>query len=39
MTNEKLLDDLMIGEFDILQVIMNKFNMSKSENTKHGCFS
>jgi hypothetical protein len=29
----------MTGEFDILEVIMRKFNMTRSENTKHGCFS
>ena len=38
-TNGKLLDELLVGEFDILEVIMSKFNMTKSENTKHGCFS
>lgn len=38
-TNEKLLDDMLVGEFDILEVIMTKFNMTKSDNTKNGCFS
>ena len=32
MADEKLLGDLLVGEFDILEVIMQRFNMSMSGN-------
>ena len=42
-TNEELLGDLKVKEFDIFEVVMNKFNMQSTAEDKasgkHGCFS
>ena len=39
-TNEALLGDLKTKEFDIFEVVMNKFNMhSATGSNSHGCFS
>ena len=39
-TNEQLLGDLKTKEFDIFEVVMNKFNMqSSAPGASHGCFS
>ena len=49
-TNEELLGDLKVKEFDIFEVVMNKFNMQSNAgggaggaggqgSTSHGCFS
>lgn len=39
-TNTELLGDLMIKEFDIFEVVINKFNMQTANSaTNHGCFS
>ena len=40
--NEQLLDDLKVKEFDIFEVVINKFNMHTSTGSgsaSHGCFS
>lgn len=36
--NTNLLDDLKLTEFDLLDVIMNKFNMSKHDASTQSCF-
>ena len=41
--NEQLLGDLKVKDFDIFEVVINKFNMQPtggaSGNSSHGCFS
>jgi hypothetical protein len=36
--DEKLLDELMMKEFDIFEVVKQKFNM-QGDNQKQGCFA
>ena len=38
-TNEELLGDLKVKDFDIFEVVINKFNMQSSAGQNHGCFS
>lgn len=37
--NENLLDDLLLKEFDLLEVIKAKFNMNSAETHSYSCFS
>ena len=38
-SDEEMLKDLKLGQFDILELVMDKFNMKGSGSTQHGCFS
>ena len=39
MSGEDILSDLKLGQFDILDLVMDKFNMTGSNSSKNGCFS